>query len=1015
MKHLILSLSSILIFFKHLKKTFGLNCISIRLISLFILFSLSEITAQTPDIWQYTDIEGLPSMNIYNIAQDKDGLIWLGTEDGICYFDGNRFTVLDASNMKNKDFIGMTQTQEGILFFWNWAGQLFQIVNKKPIQVLPDSLNISVLDVLSYKPNQLIIKARNPYNNMLYICSIKDKQAIPTSDVSPYGFQVFLDTFVQNNPKKNLHITINYFLSKSFFMHQEEKTTVKEFGHLIYSQQWGWLYKDIGSSQLHLLKKGKQDQTKPLLEVPNSSVIRTFYEDNRNNMWVLTNNQLYQFDHTATLKNTYLPTLNKSTVNTFLQDHNGGYWIGTNGEGLYYIPNYDFRTYNSSNINISTNNIINLIAGEKQHSILAATTTGQVIEFDSLNQINTIHQLSGGLKSLYRTYDKKGYWGNFQKGTYYLNNQFAITSSRYDWDGVKSIYEISDTALYLGTSHLALKYTRKTNQSTYEKVHYIHPNIQNLLFEKTYAFKRYKEEILIGGLNGLSIFHKKDSIARPFLIEKGGSLQDIWIQDILVDAQDRIWLATQNSGIYLLDGHDIIQHWKVGSGILSNNCNTLINYDGKIWFRSTKGVHSINLTDYSIRTVSRSDGLPSNIISSLYINDYNSNIYIGTPSGLTIFDVTQIKKEKKPMPVILTGISIANKDTTIQNYYHLDYSNNTIQINFTISNFPKDDIVYFYRLKGLDDNWAQTNSKELRFPKLPAGSYLFEIYAKNIHGEKSIINNDLKLVILRPYWQTWWYYLLIVLSGIGIIAGLTYQIFKRLRRRKEQRLRFQNQIMSSRLQALQSQMNPHFIFNALNAIQHFFTIGDKERAILHLNKFAKLIRLIFEYSKENFISLEKEIKFLDLYLKLEKLRFNDKIEIQLEIDPDIDLENHFVPPLLIQPMIENAFKHGLLHKEAGGVLKIQFKKIEKKDIYCKIEDNGIGRKAAQQLNQWRPSEYRSSGVKNTKERIALINQDEQSLSIKMNITDKENETKEAIGTLVEFYFYFTEEQILNND
>ncbi|MEM9819440.1 MAG: histidine kinase [Bacteroidota bacterium] len=176
------------------------------------------------------------------------------------------------------------------------------------------------------------------------------------------------------------------------------------------------------------------------------------------------------------------------------------------------------------------------------------------------------------------------------------------------------------------------------------------------------------------------------------------------------------------------------------------------------------------------------------------------------------------------------------------------------------------------------------------------------------------------------------------------------------------------------MQALQAQMNPHFIFNTLNSIQHFLVSNDQQSSLTYLSRFARLIRLIFQYSKERWIRLEEEIEFLELYLQLEELRFENKITTHFEVDERLRNadDDWVVPPLLIQPLIENAFKHGLMHVEQGGQLKITFRE-ENNCLRCAIEDNGVGREKALAYDQWKIKEHRSSALEIIQQRLDAFN------------------------------------------
>jgi len=202
-----------------------------------------------------------------------------------------------------------------------------------------------------------------------------------------------------------------------------------------------------------------------------------------------------------------------------------------------------------------------------------------------------------------------------------------------------------------------------------------------------------------------------------------------------------------------------------------------------------------------------------------------------------------------------------------------------------------------------------------------------------------------------------------IMEGIGVtlpsflVANLQMQIryknFNNNRRLEEQNQLIQAHNKDLTIKSLQGQMNPHFIFNTLNSIQHFMLCRDQKTSMNYLSQFAKLIRSIFKYSSQNFITLENEIEFLTLYLNLETLRFENKIKANFTVDPILQIKAHeiYLPPLLIQPLIENTFKHGLMHLEENGTLDIHFFK-KGTCFYCSIEDNGVGRKAAIRYKDW---------------------------------------------------------------
>jgi LytS/YehU family sensor histidine kinase len=200
---------------------------------------------------------------------------------------------------------------------------------------------------------------------------------------------------------------------------------------------------------------------------------------------------------------------------------------------------------------------------------------------------------------------------------------------------------------------------------------------------------------------------------------------------------------------------------------------------------------------------------------------------------------------------------------------------------------------------------------------------------------------------------------------ILIVIVTSYFIYK-----NAQASKVANQLLA--LKSLRSQMNPHFIFNALNSVNHFISEKDERTANKFLAEFSQLMRLVLENSQEDFIPLDTEKEILSLYLKLEHYRFRDKFDYEIQFDHDINADAIEVPPMLIQPYIENAVWHGLRYKETKGKLLLRFHK-ESKNLVVEITDNGIGRKKSAALKTENQKKHNSTGLKNIQHRLTLIN------------------------------------------
>ena len=234
-----------------------------------------------------------------------------------------------------------------------------------------------------------------------------------------------------------------------------------------------------------------------------------------------------------------------------------------------------------------------------------------------------------------------------------------------------------------------------------------------------------------------------------------------------------------------------------------------------------------------------------------------------------------------------------------------------------------------------------------------------------------------------------------LIGGLFLLAVLAYLMYKYIKQQK-----LANNLLA--LKSLRSQMNPHFIFNALNSVNSFIATNDERTANKYLSDFSKLMRAVLENSEEDFIPLEKEIQLIELYTKLEHFRFKDKFDYKISVEDTIDIEAYKIPPMLLQPYIENAVWHGLRYKEEKGILEIKITKKRKDEIEITIADNGIGRKKSKALKTENQKKHNSKGLGNIKKRVTILNEmykDKVDISIEDNQTDADDVGTKVIVTL----------------
>ena len=464
---------------------------------------------------------------------------------------------------------------------------------------------------------------------------------------------------------------------------------------------------------------------------------------------------------------------------------------------------------------------------------------------------------------------------------------------------------------------------------------------------------------------------------------------------------DYLLVGTRVNGI-IVKSPDSIFNINKNTGLSSNMIRTIfVDNDSVIWVGTNKGLSKISITNkdkftYKIKNYTIWEGLPSNEINE--IRRSGKFLWVATNKGLASFNPDKLLKSVLPPKVHFVGISVNDKDTLLTDTFQLKYNQNNITFRFKgISYKGPGDITYSIMLKGSDRNFIKTKNTSARYTGLQPGNYTFCVYACNTIGNWNKKPITINFTIKKHSTQELWFILLTIVIGTIVLLGI-FLFILRYQKKKEETKR---ELLLSEQKSILSQMNPHFIFNSLNSIQYFILKKDEAAADLYLAKFSSLMRRVLENSKCNTITLREQLETLKIYLDLEKLRFEDKFDYQFNIDPSIDEDDICIPPMLIQPYLENAIWHGLMLKKTKGLLKLNIEKNNNASILFTIEDNGIGREKAGEISKSR-KHHKSTGMKNIEKRIALMNKIYKS-DMKVKIIDLYNDKHEPIGTKVELY------------
>ncbi len=472
----------------------------------------------------------------------------------------------------------------------------------------------------------------------------------------------------------------------------------------------------------------------------------------------------------------------------------------------------------------------------------------------------------------------------------------------------------------------------------------------------------------------------------------------------LAEAADgTLWVASYDAGVVGYKDGRIIATLNKANGLTSDICRTMLVQNNILWIGTDKGLNRIDLNGpgYPVTKYNSNDGLGSDMVNCLYAD--SSMIYVGTTAGISYFNETKVNHSEGCI-FHLMSIWNAGKDRIGDSARLLiPYSDKHVRFEFAgISYRSVGGILYRYRMAALDTGWQETKETFLEYPTLPSGKYVFQIQAINKFGNQSALLS-LPFEVLTPFWQTGWFDGFIVVAFLLLTWLFVNLRIKSIRRRQREREDLTHRMAEMENTALQAQMNPHFIFNCLNSIQQYVFDQEVLVANKYLTGFARLIRATLHNSSRAFISLADEIDYLSTYLLLEKSRFKEKMDYVIETDPSINLNQYIIPPMLIQPFVENSMRHGLRHKTTGkGYIYIGIS-LSANKLRVAVEDNGIGRKQAAAYKTREHIEYQSKGMSLTADRIRMMNVKYKD-SIQIEVTDLEDDAGQAAGTRVVMQF-----------
>ncbi|MCZ2223895.1 MAG: histidine kinase [Chitinophagales bacterium] len=994
-------------------------------------FAYTNIYAQA-DITHYTTNKGLPSNYIIKTLTDNKGFLWIATINGLCRFDGINFTIYkhnpsDSNSLRSNWITDILVDNDGILWIttewgichYNYYNDNFSYLNK-----------IDELYILYKAPMCLDDKGNIwvAFENGLYFLENKTKKLKSTSlknIADPQSIAYFNNKIYISTRGNGLYY---YEVASNQYKIETNKILPKQthIMHLFVQDKKMWMATDIGIVELSnnhytLYNKFENERKVEKLMCINKII---------NNDSILLcgsyGNEIYIFNKYT---NKFTGNFNKEAFpntivnNFFTQDKN--IWIATD-RGLFKVSFSDRygKTINipfhAEDKNKLVTNIIQLNSSKQEYTFLCGKKNAKIATYNIqtkkffINKEFPNNKSISGYNCLYQY--KDFYWAAGDSVLDLFNAKHnRIKHYTHSYKTI-SLYVAKNDFIWIGTDKGLLQFNDKTQKFKFFEYSFLGTSIENSSFSEVFPITAITEDSkgilwLVSIKYGLFSFDINKEIFTPYRQKTTLAYNALnRISSIAIDNDDNIWLGTMGGITCYQPLKNSFKNYNSEDGLTSTYVYSIaIGFNNRIWGRGNEYIFAFDRRDSTFIN------LPSEEYQNRFyfiqtLSKINSNILCGFEGGFTIYNTNNNYSIHKPQHIVINKVSVfeaPNPDFSKNAVFK--YYNDNIQISFTCPQFDNNNpYQYRYRLVGLDKNWLYTGTiGKASYNNIQPGKYSFEVQV-SVGNKWSKSEKLLAFTIQPAFWQTWWFKTLAIILSVFLVIFITYSWNRnKLKsieaqnkaREKEIELKLKDQENAElQLASLRSQMNPHFIFNSLNSIQKYIWENKQEDANEYLTKFAKLMRLILEHSSKKLITLEEELTALKLYLELEHRRCNNKFDYSLIVDDSIEKEKIIMPPLLIQPHVENAIWHGLLPKETRGKLQVNIKLLQAGIIECLVEDDGIGREASNKINEKKHHKHNSIAINIAKERLKVSN----SLGLigKLEVIDLYNENKESKGTKV---------------
>lgn len=988
-----------------------------------IFISDNQGTCQAYDFRQLSNENGLPQSQAYAIIFDNYERAWIGTQGGgLCRYDGSDFIYFTKNDslISNRIF--------SLFKFENeiWVGQrggvsVFLSDGRFKQNYRFTDVSMAVYDIIYFESEMFFATDKGLYQ-LTKNTLTKNNSNINLEDVqinkfflddenqlwlcTQEGLLNFKDAFDKINKARGL--PVNEVLCA---MTYNNKFLIGTYGGglLVYDKTTG------------ISRPTEFDRY-------NKEIVNSIYLTQSSELWIGTANNgvIVYSPNSDSLKNYKVENgLANNHVRSILTDRWNNVWIGTSGGGISIFQNSPFIKYSSeTGLN---GNYIYAVLNDRNNNIWVSTEGGGVVRLNDTSatlfdeefgfcsdKVRSIFQDGSG--DIWFATESSGlgvFSPDLQKDTIILYNQTNGLTSNW----VKG-FAPSDTKgeIVIATINGGILKVRKN---------------ADFPFNAKFSRLKIKEGQLPDRINFLFnhngiIWFLGDETKYGFI--KNGIVSVFDIKNVnlrnAATHENKIWFGTYDNGVLeiTMNGDSIeSERWiTTADGLSSNNIYQLISDQKNLWIGTEKGIDKVEFDEqFKVKTVSHFgsaegfEGVETN--SNAGFLDQSGNLWFGTVNGLFAYSGSEINyAQKSPPYLVLNDFRIfyesiektkyaANfEDGKMVQPLLLPYDMNHIGFSFKAIHYSQtENIRYRWKLSEIDRDWNKpSTSHEATYGNLQPGKFTFSVKA-SIDDTWDSEPISVTFEIEAPLWQKWWFKLIYYSAILLVLFFIFLMIFLRLRsknKRLREKLEMEKNLIELEQKALRLQMNPHFIFNVLNSIHNLIILNDPDKARYALAKFSKLMRRVLENSREKLISIDNEIETLENYVQLERLTGGAEVELEFKLDENLDTSEEVLPPLMIQPFVENALIHGLKNLDKTGLIRIGFKLVGDHLLECSIEDNGRGREVAEKMIAQKENYHKSTALKVTQERLASLNKNSE--FIPFEILDLKDENGNGAGTKI---------------